>query len=615
MKIAYSKLLEIFGFLDRLQFPFRRTIMLIGFQIGMTLFEALSVTLLLPLLDAAQRHGDVNLAARENVVLKQIHSAIEWFGVTPNLTNLAVIIFVCVLIRQVFQASFHYFNSYTSNYFIRDLRNLLLEKVLRARTHYLLDVTTGDLVNDIVTEIERASSSLFSVVSFIGMAMLCGAYIATTIAISSWTVFLSIGLIGVFFMALRRILKLSLETGDTVAILNREISSFLFERIRLLRLIRLTGSRLFEQANFDGIVTRLHEQRLKISKLGAVIPLFIQPLVFAFVLGFLVIGSSILNLEFTVIIVLIGIIIRMLPIIQELAMRSQAFLGAYASAQRVHDRLLELDAVAESDDNTGRIMSLKDQIRFNNVSFGYPSDTGQSPAIKDVSFTIPVGSFTAIVGPSGAGKSTLVDLLARLHEPDQGDILVDGVPMSEISLSEVRSALAFVSQSPLVRNTSIGEQIAYGRDDASEDAIRHAAKLANADEFIMKLPEEYRTRLNEDGTRLSGGQRQRVEIARALFRKAPILILDEPESGLDADAVGSFRETLQRIIEETSSTVIVISHGLAAILRADHIIVLRDGRVEAVGSHEELMRDDGWYAQAFRKQTQGTMQNVGVDTA
>lgn len=615
MNSLLSRLSSGINALIRLRFPFRRTVVLICFQLGLTLFEALSVTLLLPLLNAVQLGDEPNNSMAENSALQHIHSGLNFVGITPNLTNLAIAIFGCVLIRQLFQALFHYFNSYTSNYYIRDLRVALFDSVLRSRTTYLLKVTTGEIVNDIVTEIERASAALFSVVSFIGMAMLFCAYVVTTIAISSWTVVLAFGLIGIFFLALRRILKKSFETGDAVAVLNRRVSAFLFERIRMVRLIRLTGSAEAEGAVLEGLVTNLHTQRLKISKLGAVIPLLIQPLAFAFILFFLVIGSSNLNLEFTVILVLIGILVRLLPIVQELAMRSQAFLGSYGSVKRVHGRLVELDAVAEVDEGAEHDVSLKDGIRFEDVTFHYLTDDVGPPALMDVTFEIDAGSFTALVGPSGAGKSTLVDLLARLHEPSGGCIFLDGVPLDQYTLSGVRAAIAFVSQTPLLLNTPISEHIAYGDDDASDEAVRSAAKLAGADEFIMSLPDGYETRLDEDGVRLSGGQRQRIEIARALFRKAPILILDEPSTGLDVQSERLLHSTIERINRELNTTVIVISHELSSISNADRIIVMNAGRVIEIGTHDSLLRQSSWYADAFEKSNSGFQDGTSVLTA
>jgi ABC-type multidrug transport system fused ATPase/permease subunit len=209
---------------------------------------------------------------------------------------------------------------------------------------------------------------------------------------------------------------------------------------------------------------------------------------------------------------------------------------------------------------------------------------------------------SALVGPSGSGKSTFVDLLPRLREPTGGNILLDGTKISEFSLESLRGAIAFVPQQPQIFNISASEHIRYGKDDATDAEIREAARLAGALPFIEALPEGFDTLLGDGGGRLSGGQRQRLDIARALVRRAPILILDEPTSALDAEAEWAFRETLQTLRSETDLTIVVIAHRLSTIADAERIVVLRGGKVEAVGSHERLLAAGGWYAEAYKMQ-------------
>jgi subfamily B ATP-binding cassette protein MsbA len=217
-----------------------------------------------------------------------------------------------------------------------------------------------------------------------------------------------------------------------------------------------------------------------------------------------------------------------------------------------------------------------------------------------VSFTLEPGQVGAIVGPTGAGKTTVVSLLARFYEPTRGEIKIDGADVRRYKLKSLRRQISFVLQESLLFRAPIWQNIAYGRPEASRREIIEAAKLANADEFIARLPEGYDTMVGERGVTLSGGQRQRIAIARAIVRNSPILILDEPTSGLDAASEELVLEGLQRLM--TGKTSIVIAHHLATIQRADVIFVLENGRVVQQGTHEELMKSGGLYAELYQTQ-------------
>jgi ABC-type multidrug transport system fused ATPase/permease subunit len=271
-----------------------------------------------------------------------------------------------------------------------------------------------------------------------------------------------------------------------------------------------------------------------------------------------------------------------------------------------------MHALAEEKEPLGGIReftSIKNAINFENVSFDYGAGASL-PALDGVTLKIPAGYITALVGPSGSGKSTLIDLLPWLREPNVGRITFDGICSTEFSLKSLRSKIAFVPQSPQVFNESAAQHIRYGNAFATEEDIREAASLASAADFIDELPDGYDTLLGEDGVRLSGGQRQRLDLARALARKGDILILDEPASGLDADAEEKFRAALMRIRQETGMTVILIAHGFSTVVDADQIIVLQQGKVISSGTHESLMREGGWYAQAFNKQHRATLDSA-----
>src|SRR5213593_1356540 len=242
------------------------------------------------------------------------------------------------------------------------------------------------------------------------------------------------------------------------------------------------------------------------------------------------------------------------------------------------------------------------QIEFRNVSFEYESGR---PVLEGISLTIPAGKVTAIVGPTGGGKSTLVSLISRLYDPTEGSILIGGHDIREYTLRSLRSQISVVLQESVLLQASIAENIAYGRPAAHLEEIEAAAQAANADEFIRELPEVYDTVLGERGATLSGGQRQRIAIARAIVRDAPIVILDEPLTGLDAAAAAAVMEALEHLM--TGRTVVIITHQLAIVQRADQIVVLADAQIREQGTHQDLMDMGGMYSGLFQAQFRDVM--------
>jgi subfamily B ATP-binding cassette protein MsbA len=223
------------------------------------------------------------------------------------------------------------------------------------------------------------------------------------------------------------------------------------------------------------------------------------------------------------------------------------------------------------------------------VSFRY----GDEPVLENVDLTIRRGETVAIVGPSGAGKTTLVNLLPRLYDPTHGRITFDGVDLRDTTLASLRGQVGLVTQETILFDGSARENIAYGRPDAAGETVRSAAEAAFADEFVRRLPEGYETRLGEDAGRLSGGQKQRLAIARAIFKDAPILILDEATSQLDSESEALVAQALANLT--SGRTTLVIAHRLSTVRRADRIVVLERGRVVESGSHAELLTRNGLY--------------------
>jgi len=241
--------------------------------------------------------------------------------------------------------------------------------------------------------------------------------------------------------------------------------------------------------------------------------------------------------------------------------------------------------------------SVRGDIVYDNVSFGYDST---QPVLRNINLHIPPGQTVAIVGPSGAGKSTLVSLLPRFYDPRAGRVLIDGIDAREFTLTSLRQQVAMVLQPPLVFPVTIRENIAYGRHDASFEDVEQAARLARIHDKVMQLPEGYETVVGEQGATLSEGERQRITIARAILRNAPILILDEPTSSVDAETEALIMQGFEQLMK--GRTTFIIAHRLSTVRNADVILVVRGGQVVEQGSFTELMRRQGAFAALYRTQ-------------
>lgn len=572
----------------------------IGFHIGSTVFEGVGIGMILPVFQYLQAGEDVAALAADSELWRRLVAAYGWAGLPISLSILLATSFAAVLLRQLFVYARLVFLARVRLDAIARLQTEMFRRYLTVRLAYHERQRVGATVNDFGTQVELAIDHYLQALDFIGFAILFAVYTTLLFSVSPLMASAALATLGATAWALRGLFKESRKVGYETVAARQSLSAFLAERLNVLRLIRLSGAEGGETAEADRLADNQRSKLFQNLRLGARLGTAVEPIVAGVAMLLLYFGVKVAKLGIGGLGLFMVVLIRLLPIVKHLMQTHQAFVTTEAAVAAVLGRLDDLSRHRERAVGAMPFERLREGIRLDRVTFRYPERS--RPALEGVSFDIPAGSFVALVGPSGGGKSTLVDLLPRLREPTSGRVLFDGRPAAEFALESLRAAIAYVPQAPLILNTSPLEHIRYGCPSASLEEVREAARRAGADEFIAQLPGGYETPLGEGGIELSGGQRQRLDLARALLQKAQLLILDEPTSHLDADAERLFRETLVRLRALGEMTIIVIGHHLATVTAADRIVVLEGGRLTEIGTHAELVRRHGWYANAYRQQ-------------
>ncbi|ODQ01081.1 lipid A ABC transporter ATP-binding protein/permease MsbA [Salinivibrio sp. SS2] len=359
------------------------------------------------------------------------------------------------------------------------------------------------------------------------------------------------------------------------------------------------GGQGVEKARFDKVSNRMRQQTMKLVSAQSIANPVIQLIAsMALVVVLVLANTEAIRSELTAgtFAVVFGAMFGLMRPLKSLTNVTSQFQRGMAACHSLFN-LMELDT--EKDTGEYEADRVKGDIQVDNVVFTYPSK--EAPALRNVSFELPAGQTLALVGRSGSGKSTIANLLTRFYDIDSGTITLDGVPIDEYKLANLRQHVAVVSQNVHLFNDTVANNIAYAAEDQfTREQIIEAAKLAYADDFIRELDEGYDTIIGENGVSLSGGQRQRLAIARALLRNAPVLILDEATSALDTESERAIQAALDEL--QKDRTVLVIAHRLSTIEDADQILVVDEGEIVERGNHQALLEQDGAYAQLHRIQ-------------
>ncbi len=530
--------------------------------------------------------------------------------VPSHFQNAWVVVAYALVMSAVVKSVCDYAGTYLVNYagygMITDLRNDLYSAILRRSVSFFQRYTTGALVSTLINDIERVQVAMSTVLSDFLQQLFTLIFMAIVVIIyGGQLAWILLFFVGVIFLSARRIgrgVRTTTRGGQDKL---SDIQNILHETLTGNRIVKAFGMETWELTRFRRAARRLLRANMRAIGVSAISSPLMDALGSVAIAALLWIGRGrIVHQQMTsgsFIAFLIAVFSLYDPV-RKFAMYYNNFQQALGASEKI---FLFLDEKDEVPDKKGAVelADFREGIRFSDVRFSYRDEENENDlheVLKGINLYVQRGEMVALVGPSGSGKSTLVNLIPRFFDPTDGVITMDGEDLRDVKVNSLRKLIGSVTQETVLFNDTVRNNIAYGRPDVSQEKVEAAARAALAHDFIMAMPDGYSTIIGERGFRLSGGERQRLAIARAILKDAPILILDEATSSLDAESESLVQAAFGNLMVDR--TVLVIAHRLSTVRRADRILVVERGRIAESGSHAELMQQGGIYHRLYSMQ-------------
>jgi len=568
----------------------------VGLSLSTAVLEGIGLSFLLPIIELAR---DPNAAESADGALEVFVTVYDFIGVPLTLEFIILGVSLVLFARYLLSFLAGWLEVVLRMKYLRYLQTEAFENALTARIRYFDAQGSDDILNAIVTQARQATSVINQSVQLVQQGLLCLVYVSITLYISPYLTIAAGVVLGGITYVLRYVVESGYTVGDRVAAANERVQTAAQAGMQGIRDVKLFGMAEELRSDFNDAVNQAVKSKVLLARNKTAMDNSYQLLTAITIFGLIYAALTFAQLSLAGLGVFLFAMFRLAPRISSLNTIAYKLEGTLPHLVRTQQFLEEIESHEEPHHGSKPAPRDIEEISFDDVSFAY--ETGEQ-IFEELSLRFESGEFVAFVGPSGAGKSTIVSLITRMYEPDAGAIRADSTPIDEFDIRDWRSRISVVRQHPFIFNDTLEHNITIGDRDASWSEVERVCEIAEVTEFLDDLPDGYDTVLGDEGVRLSGGQKQRVALARALLRDAELLVLDEATSDLDSN----IEERVQQSIEamERDYTMLVIAHRLSTIVNADRIYTIEDGKIAEVGSHDDLVRQDGTYAQLYATQTQ-----------